>query len=153
VIPLSVDINGLWNDLPPGIHDATLDEIEQRFATNPKRKKLFEGLKAGILALRAAGCREVFLDGSFISEKPEPGDFDACWDPTGVDASKLDPVLLDFKDGRRNQKKKYYGEFFVSSASADRTRTFVKFFQIEKHTGKAKGIVRIHLKVSGAPRP
>jgi hypothetical protein len=47
------------------------------------------GFKEAVKALRKAGCRKVFLDGSFITEKPIPGDFDVCWDCTEVDDSKL----------------------------------------------------------------
>jgi hypothetical protein len=101
VIPQSVDINGVWNVLPPGVHHATLEEIEQRFATNEKRRKLFDGFRKAVDALRKAGCTVIFLDGSFVTDKPEPGDFDACWDPVGVDPAKLDPVFLDFSARRR----------------------------------------------------
>ena len=145
MIPDHVTINGVWKVLPPGIHDATLQEIEQRFATNDKRRALFEGLKRGVESLRRAGCKAIFLDGSFVSDKLNPGDFDACWDPVGVSATKLDLVLLNFDDGRREQKLKYGGEFFPSSAKADGTRTYVEFFQVDKDTGKAKGIIRIQL--------
>jgi len=146
MIPEVVDINGVWNVLPPGIHDASLREIEGRFATNEKRRLLFEGFRRGVGSLRDAGCRMVFLDGSFVSDKPNPDDFDACWDPTGVDDRRVDPVLLDFSDGRRRQKLKYGGEFFPSSARADGSRTFVEFFQTDRDTGSEKGIIRIRLR-------
>jgi hypothetical protein len=120
-----------------------MEEIERRFATSDVRRDLFEGFKRGVEALRRAGCKMVFLNGSYVTEKERPGDFDACWDPLGVDPGKLDPVLLDFSDNRRRQKMKYGGEFFPSSATADGTRTFVEFFQTDKHTGKPKGIIRV----------
>ena len=145
MIPDSVDIGGVWDVVPPGIHDATMEEIERRFATNDFRKKLFDGFKRGVQVLRRAGCRIVFLDGSYVTGKERPGDFDVCWEPSGVDHRKLDPVLLDFSDKRRRQKLKYGGEFFPSSAKADGTRTFVDFFQTDKHTGKPKGVIRIRL--------
>lgn len=145
MIPEFIDVSSVWNVLPPGIHDATLDEIEQRFATNDTRRQIFEGLKKGVEALRKAGCRVVYLDGSFISEKERPDDFDACWEPTGVDDKTLDPVLLDFSLMRKNQKLKYGGEFFPSSAKADGSRTFLEYFQEDKYTQKAKGIIRIQL--------
>jgi hypothetical protein len=91
----------------------------------------------------------VYLDGSFVTGKPEPGDFDVCWDPTGVDPSRLDPVLLDFSDGRKAQQEKYCGEFFPSSARADGRLTFVDFFQVDKLSGEAKGIARIRLSFTG----
>ena len=132
--------------LPPGVHDATMAEVESRFAINAPRKALYEGFVRGAHALKVAGCRTVYLDGSFLSDKPNPGDFDACWDPERVDVARLDPVLLDFSEGRLRQKQKYRGEFFPSSAGADGLRTFVEFFQTDRHTGSPKGIVRIQLR-------
>ena len=145
MIPEFISIGGVWNVLPPGIHDATLLELEQRFSTNEKRKDIFDGFKRGVEALKIAGCKTVFLDGSFVSDKLYPGDFDACWDPTCIDINKLDPVLLDFSNRRQKQKQKYHGEFFPSSALADGSRTFVEYFQKDKDTGHAKGIIRIQL--------
>ena len=145
MIPKAVNIKSVWDVLPPGIHDAPMEEIEQRFATNEVRKSLFEGFSRGVKALCRAGCRIVFLDGSFVTEKERPGDFDVCWEPMGVVLEKLDPVFLDFNDKRRRQKQKYDGEFFPSSSKADGTRTFMDFFQIDKYTGKPKGIIRIRL--------
>jgi hypothetical protein len=95
--------------------------------------------------LKSAGCTTIFLDGSYVTAKSVPGDFDACWDPTGVDPNKLDPVFLDFNDRRKNQKSRYGGEFFLCNATADGSNTFVEYFQMDKETGVKKGIIRIHL--------
>lgn len=141
MIPDLVDIGGPWNVLPPGVHVATLEEIEKRFALSDHRKYLFSGFTKGVLALRKAGCRRIFLDGSFVTEEPIPGDFDACWDPTGVDIAKLDPVFLDFSDGRKKQKELFHGEFFPVSFLANGKNFFFDFFQIDKYTGNAKGII------------
>src|SRR5947207_1346137 len=86
--------------LPPGVHWATLEEIEARFACTPHRTWLFEGVMQVAGALRRANCSRMFLDGSFVTEKIHPSDFDGCWDPTGVSAGLLDAVLLDFQNGR-----------------------------------------------------
>jgi hypothetical protein len=145
VIPDLVDIGGPWKVLPPGVHDATFSEVKSRFATNEKRESMYEGLLRGCRSLESAGCAVVYLDGSYVTEKPTPGDFDVCWDPNAVDPSKLDPVLLDFGDRRRNQRQKYGGEFFPSSARADGSRTFVEFFRTDRDTGKEKGVIRIRL--------
>ncbi len=145
MIPEFVDIKSVWNVLPPGIHDATLDEIEHRFATNDTRKRLYQGFREGVEALRKAGCQVVYLDGSFVSEKEHPGDFDACWELAGVDERRLDPVLLEFSHRRISQKLKYGGEFFPSSAEADGSRTFLEYFQEDIYTQKAKGIIRIQI--------
>jgi DNA-binding XRE family transcriptional regulator len=143
MIPGFVDIGGPLRVLPPGVHNASLNEVEDRFATSEHRKHLFIGFKNGIENLKKAGCRRVFLDGSFITEKPVPNDFDVCWDSTGVDVKKLDPVFLDFTDMRRKQKKRFYGEFFPASFLADSKHFFLDFFQVDKYTGNAKGIICI----------
>jgi hypothetical protein len=143
MIPDFVDTGGPWGVLPPGIHDATLDEIGIRFATSDRREMLFSGFTDGVVALRKAGCRTILLDGSFVTEKPFPGDFDACWYPMGVSDATLDPIFLDFADGRKKQKARFRGEFFPATALADGTHFFPDFFQIDRHTGKAKGIIRL----------
>ncbi len=145
MIPAAVDIGASWDVLPCGIHDSTLDEIGLRFATNQKRRHLMKGLRKACNALRKAGCKVVYLDGSFVTEKPLPNDYDVCWDSTNVEPQKLDRVFLDFSDGRRNQKAKYYGEFFPSSHNADGVHTFLEFFRVDKETGLEKGIIRIFL--------
>lgn len=147
MIPNHTDLPGSpWPILPPGIHLATLAEVEMRFASNPKRRVQFSGFVAALSSLRGAGCRRAFLDGSFVTAKPRPGDYDACWDPTGVDPSFLDPVLLTFENNREAQKAKYHGELFPSTIPADRAGTiFVEFFQVDRFTGAPKGIVAINL--------
>jgi len=69
-------------------------------------------LKKAIDSLRSAGCKSVYIDGSFVTSKANPVDFDGCWDMDGVDPSLLDPALLDFNLGRSVQKWKYMGELF-----------------------------------------
>jgi len=143
MIPDFVDVGGPWQVLPPGVHDATLEEIEARFTTSDRRKYLFAGFKSAVVALQNAGCRSIFLDGSFVTTKPMPGDFDVCWDPSGTDDTRLDPVFLDFSDGRREQKKRFGGEFFPTTSLADGAHFFPDFFQTDKYTGSKKGIIRI----------
>jgi hypothetical protein len=135
-----------WSVLPPGMHQASLDEVEYAFATNIWRRELFNGLMDASSRLLRAGCSTVYLDGSYVSGKPKPGDYDACWDPTGVDPSKLDPLFLQFANGREAQKAVFKGEFFPSSMMcADVGQAFVDFFQQDRFTGKQKGIISIPL--------
>jgi len=147
MIPSLITLAGApWAVLPPGVHHADLREVEAAFATNPPRRDLFEGLVGASLRLRSAGCQTIYLDGSFVTAKPRPGDYDACWDPTGVVRERLDDVFLDFSNGRAAQKAAFKGEFFPSSLMCmDVGRTFVEFFQIERFTGRPKGIVSISL--------
>ena len=120
--------------------------MEAAFGRTRWRRQLLAGLRAALEALRAAGCRRAYVDGSFVTAKEVPGDFDGCWEAQGVDPAALDPVLLDFRHPRTAQKTKFGGEMFIANLSAapDGTR-FLEFFQIDKNTGDAKGIVAIDL--------
>ncbi len=138
---------GSTGDLPCGVHFATWLEVEARFAFNPRRRRLLTGFREACEALRNAGCRLVYLDGSFISTKQHPGDFDACWDVRYVNEEKLDPVFWDFSHGRAAQKQRFLGELFPAQLPEGATgRAFIEFFQVNKQTGSAKGIVAIRLK-------
>jgi hypothetical protein len=92
--------------LPPGIHFATWPEMEACLEFNPRRRRLVGGFRKACEELRKAGRRLVYLDGSFVSAKEHPGDFDACWDIRDVEDEKLDPVFWDFPQGRAAQKRR-----------------------------------------------
>ena len=147
MIPALVPLTGSpWLVLPPGIHQATLNEVAASFAINPRRIELFAGFVDASGRLLHAGCMTVYLDGSYVTGKPLPADFDACWDPSGVDSSRLDPVFLQFANGRAAQKAAFKGEFFPSSMMCvDVGQAFVDFFQQDRFTGKQKGIISISL--------
>ncbi len=145
MIPGLVDIGAPWRVLPLGIHKATLAEVEERFATNKKRKQLFRGLVRACQSLKVAGCSTIYLDGSYVTDKDFPSDYDVCWNPINVDEQKIDPVFLDFSNRRRKQKTKYGGEFFLANAIADGSHRFIQYFQTDKDTGLEKGIIRIDL--------
>ena len=84
--------------LPPGDHRATLDEITRRLGFTSRRRWLLEGLHAAVQTFWAAGIREIYIDGSFCTEKPDPGDIDGYWvepDPDVYDW--LDPYWIDFE--------------------------------------------------------
>lgn len=133
-------------NLPPGIHRATWDEVSRRFGTTPWRQELLDGFRSALGGLRRAGCRTVYLDGSFVTTKEVPEDFDACWDEIGVEMELIDPVMLEFDRGRAAQKAKYRGEFFPASWVARmRGDVFLDFFQTDRETGQRKGIIALDL--------
>jgi hypothetical protein len=127
--------------LPPGIHVGTWPELVERFGTNERRRETLAGLLLALQALKTAGCQRVYVDGSFVTSKEEPGDFDGCWEHDGVDFDVLDPVLLDFDGHREAQKAKFEGEMFIADAPGNR---FLEFFQLDRD-GRPKGIIQINL--------
>lgn len=140
----SFDIRG---NLPAGIHWATRKDLEVRFGWTPHRQKLLGGIGELILALQKAGCRLVYIDGSFVTAKEVPGDFDACWSVVGVDVDLIDPVLFEFDNERAAQKAKYFGDIFPAELPEGISgKTFLEFFQTDKVTGERKGIIVIRLR-------
>ena len=147
MIPELITLPGSpWPVLPEGIHPADLEAIAVSFATNRWRRTLYDGLLKGVQCLFLAGCARIFLDGSYVTGKPKPGDFDACWDPSGVDVNSLDPVFRDFTNARAAQKKRFGGEFFPSSTTRrDASQSFIDFFQVDRFSGLKKGILVVEL--------
>jgi hypothetical protein len=140
------DLDPSSGNLPPGVHEATWGEVLAAFGWNAERQLLLDGLLRALRALKAAGCKRAYLDGSFATAKDVPGDFDACWEVQGVDPNALDPELLDFNNRRAGQKAKYGGELFLADDRATPAGTvFLDFFQRDKATGDAKGILAIDL--------
>ena len=130
--------------LPPGVYRVTWPDVVQLCGKNSHREKLLKGLKAALLNLRGAGCAEVLLDGSFVSSKALPNDYDGAWEMAGVDPNLLDQVLLTFGNKREAMKRKYGGELFPASAQAAAGVLYRDFFQTDRD-GKAKGILLIDL--------
>ena len=139
------DANG---NLPAGIHTCTWKEVEKKLAFNARRQELLAGLKRACNVLKQAGCKTIYIDGSYATNKEFPGDFDVCWKDDDVDLKfllELDPVLLNFSQKRAAQKAKYGGELFLASTIADtQGQTFLDFFQRDRD-GNLKGIVEVHL--------
>ncbi len=131
----------------PGIHLVAWNDFVTEYSFSPKRIYLFDGMKKALLHFKQAGCQRVYIDGSFATKKIEPGDYDACWDPTGVDLILLDPIFhKGLRFGTMPQKLKYYGEFYPSGCIESCSgMTFLDFFQTDKATGLKKGIILIEL--------
>ncbi len=142
IIP-TFDDNGL---LPLGIHWAFWDEFFDRLAITGWRRQIASGIRAAVENLKDAGCLTVYINGSFVTAKEVPNDFDACWEEAGVDPTVLNPVLLTFDPDRVTQKAKYQGELFQASdiASGDGF-SFLEFFHTDRETGGRKGIIAIGL--------
>lgn len=133
------------NDLlPPGEHEASWAEVKKRFGTNPQRRELLEGLREMCLVVRLAGIKRLFLDGSFVTRKNIPGDYDCYYLNEGDVMNRLnelDEVLLDFSNERLAMKAKYKGEIWPHDWFGIRPQLIKDFFQEDKHTHEPKGII------------
>lgn len=137
--------------LPPGVYEASWREIVLTFGTTAHRRLLLRGLAQALRARRSAGCQRAYIDGSFVTSKSVPGDYDGCYDLAGVDPEHLHPALRDFTNRRAAQKAEFLGALFPASWVADRQgRPYLEFFQ-RGRDGRPKGIVVVDLVNGGLP--
>lgn len=128
--------------LAPGVHVRSWPEFLNDFAWNTRRRFLAGGLYRALRNLKMAGCKAAIIDGSYVTAKELPGDYDAAFDPNGVNGLLVDPVLLRHLDGRKAMKAKYLGDMFPwgSVACQDTGMIYQEFFQTDRD-GAPKGVV------------
>lgn len=137
------DENG---NLPPGLHFCDWAEFKERFGYTPKRAQMIRGVEVVMAQLKAAGCRSAYINGSFVTHKLAPEDFDMCWDRDDVDINYLRqnaPTILNFYD-KETQKAKYKGEIYPSDQPVDESTMSIDFFQRDREQNR-KGIIAIDL--------
>jgi len=132
--------------LQPGVHALEWDQFCALFFFNEWRRRLGAGLYRALNNLRCAGCPAAIVDGSFVTAKPDPGDYDLAFDPTGVNAALVDPVLRRHDDGRRAMKAKYLGDIvpWGWKACAVTGLIYRDFFQRDR-SGNPKGVILLQL--------
>ncbi|MFH6780892.1 MULTISPECIES: DUF6932 family protein [Methylobacterium] len=130
--------------LPEGEHFADWDELTARFAWNPHRQRIHSGLQRLARALRDERCGLFLLDGSFVTRKEFPGDFDACCDYTGMSPIAL--TRLRLMGSKEIMKAEYHGEVYAyaQQVSSQNQYTFREFFQRDIEDIR-KGMVRLNL--------
>ncbi len=138
--------------LPEGHHPATWGEITSQFGgeVGSRRKHLLMLLFQWRDAVRAKGMGGLLiLNGSFISRKEEPGDFDCLFIYNAITAKLIEEdeealELLSYD----HCKAKGYGDIFTLSETA--VREFPQFchldmFDSDKVTKKSKGVLEIEI--------
>jgi hypothetical protein len=132
--------------LPPGKpYKATWEEFVERFAATEHRRFLLDGLERALKNLKQAGCHTVYVDGSFITDKERPGDWDACWELDGVNVDLVDEVILDADRILDRMKAKYLGDLFLQAPRLP-GGNFLNRFQTDRD-GLKKGIIVIDLRM------
>lgn len=63
--------------LPPGVHPATLNEVDARFGQlSELRRVQMESLRWMVELAKRAGVQQIILNGSFVTDIIEPNDVD-----------------------------------------------------------------------------
>jgi hypothetical protein len=142
---LTFDPNG---NLASGIHEMDIKTFKEEFGSNVHRSFLISGLEKATMAFRSFKVPFLYVDGSFVSKKRIPSDYDVCYEMPPKDLSKLFlfyPVFRTFRNNRRAQKEIFYGEFFPATfIAAPPKEMYLDFFQHDKD-GNSKGVVKLFI--------
>ena len=137
--------------LPPGIHDGSLDEVEQRFGRfqrTDQRRKLFDKLVQLIRHARLSGVVvHVILDGSFVTDQDAPNDIDLiCVVRSSLDLRQtLRPIEYNLLS-KSWIRREFSFDALIAREGSDALETYVEFFsQVRKRPEMRKGLVRIAL--------
>lgn len=136
--------------LPAGVHDCTLEEIGAcfgRFVVSERRMRLFAKLRELIEEERRAGLAvAVIVDGSFVTDKPEPGDIDLVIVlPSAYNRATEVPPFLYNATSARVLRRRYSFDVFVLDEAEPDYGAKLDFFQRVKLSTARKGVLRIKL--------
>ena len=132
--------------LPEGLHVASEAEVTFRFGTDtPRRRRLALRLRRWIELSRSISANRLFVDGSFVTSKPEPNDVDAVvWLPDdfvdlvsngNLEAMELESMLLT----------RHPEEIFAAEDRRDWDDWLEFFSRTRESDGRRKGVVEITL--------
>lgn len=146
VLPMIPDFkdDGL---LPPGVHEATLEELREKLGFTRRRRTLIDGLERALELMSGCGVRQIYIDGSFVTDKPRPNDIDGCYDvESGMDHSAMAPIWPLTHQNRVKSKELYGVGFFPADMiEAGSGQPFLQFFQ-QDGEGNPKGVVAMELR-------
>jgi hypothetical protein len=140
------------NWLPEGHHPTTWEEIVAVFggASGTQRARVLANLLERRDRVRAKGLTGLLiLDGSFISSRPEPGDFDTIFVmDEGMETILANDIEASLLVNYVVCKQNGWGDIFVFSEAV--VRKFPQMcrldgFDHDKVTKQAKGVVEVRL--------
>lgn len=100
--------------LPRGVFDCTLDEVASAYTWSPRRHEIWGGFGEFLEWLKShPAVPRLYLDGSFIGDKPHPGDIDVVLDLDGTDQATFGHWLFVFATQREHLKAHFLVDFWV----------------------------------------
>ena len=137
--------------LPPGIHDCTLEEVGERFATlggSERRVRLFAKLQEYVRDVRRTGMAvALVIDGSFVTDKPDPSDIDLVLLLRRDHDFTLDLRPFEYNTlSRAGVRRIYRFDLFAFCEDTEACRRQTEFFQrVREDEERRKGILRVRL--------
>jgi hypothetical protein len=135
--------------LPPGVHDCTIEELEDRFGrfqTRDVRCKLLVRLKAFLAASNACEFTSaVIVDGSFTTDKDEPNDIDVLFIVKQSHDLRAPLQPYEYNVVSRRQVRKLYGfDLLVAQEGTPQVAEYIAFFaQIRGDAVRRKGMLKV----------
>jgi predicted nucleotidyltransferase len=129
--------------LPPGIHQAHFDDLKARFSFSPRRVEILNNLAEVLRNLPGrAAVKSVLVDGSFVQDKPTPGDVDIVIvvDTGHPEALRVAEWVRDHQKTMKSQKACHV---FVADEQLAND-AWIKFFG-KTRDARAKGLVRLEV--------
>src|SRR6266446_504624 len=132
--------------LPPGMHQATVEEFKERFVVfqrSDRRFQIFVSLdKLFDQTARSGIVKRIIMAGSFVTAKPEPNDFDCIvvLDPAIV-GTPLRPFEYHLVS-RRMARHMFGGDVMPALDHSMALQQYLEFFQTTRD-GKRIGVVEI----------
>jgi hypothetical protein len=139
--------------LPAGVHECTLPEAQDLLCSNVRRSTIWNGLLgflewAGHLPAPSA----YLIDGSYVTDKPVPGDVDLVVDITGCDDLQHQQWFDAWKQNYEYVKQTFEVDFypFVVGITNDFS-AFFQYIRVEEALRRGippyvrKGILRVEL--------
>lgn len=143
--------------LPEGVHDTTLETMQERFVINSQRRELWSHFQEFLKrAVETGSFSHAYIDGGFITSKAAPQDIDLILQtraPYGAEAFKaMEPFFAEGID-KIHTKYSVHLHFWCEGFPGGLS-DFRRFFQYLRpqdaaplglKEGAKKGIVRIKL--------
>jgi len=138
--------------LPEGVHNATLNEVEERFGRfqeTDRRVRLFATLREFVSDLSAESVAEaIILDGSFVTAVTDPNDIDLLVllrADHDFDA-ELRPATYALLSKRR-AKRRYAMDVIPVPQGNSLEEWIEQFHAVRNRPNLRKGLIRIRLQV------
>ena len=135
--------------LPPGVHQAGLEELKEKMGWSRKRRELLEGLEEVLDLMASCGVVRAYLDGSFVTDKDRPNDIDGCYDlaedVTPEDLKRLASIFPPSPSNRAEAKRRFGVDFFPAAATElGSGQPFLRFFQTDREA-RERGVLSVEL--------
>ena len=136
--------------LPLGLHEATISEIRAVLGFTEGRKRLIDGLERFVRIWSDSGFLEYsVIDGSFATDKPEPGDIDMLLVPKDETLSSrpadFSYLAASHSYDRDFTKREFGCEAFVMVGQYD-LDDWLDFFGADRR-GRRRGLIRLEFPI------